>query len=91
MVAASEIAVIMGKGSRELTDRLVNLLKNFVLPVTMPSGISVQQVIDRIYLDKKVRNRNIEFVLPMGPGNVVPGVAVEEDTVIGVIEDLSES
>jgi 3-dehydroquinate synthase len=90
MIAASEIAVIMGKGSQEFTKRLIKILKNFVLPVTMPPGVSVQKVMDTIYLDKKVRNSNIEFVLPLEPGDIVPGIAVDEDTVIGVMEDLSE-
>lgn len=88
MVAASEIAVIMGKGDKELTGRIINLLKNFVLPVRIPSEASIDRIMDTMYLDKKVRNKNLEFVLPFKPGNVVPGIVVEEDTVIGVLEDL---
>lgn len=88
MVAAFEIALKMGRGSVELADRVKNILKSCGLPVTVPSGAPVQEIIQTMYLDKKVRHGNLEFVLPVEPGRVECGIPVDEDIVREVMESL---
>lgn len=90
MVAASEIACRLKKGSVILTGRIKNLLERCGLPVKIHSDVSAEKIIDALYMDKKVREKRLEFVLPLKPGEVVPGVEVDENTVRGVIDDLRE-
>ncbi len=81
MVFASMLAGILGKGSLELTVRLKNILACCGLPVSIPEGVSIEEVVDAMYLDKKVRSKNLEFVLPLEPGKVECGIVVDEKIV----------
>ncbi len=88
MIAAAMISEQAGYGSKELVLRLKNLLSVCGLPVTIPNSISVDSVINVMYLDKKVRESNLEFVLPLKPGEVKAGFPVDEKIVREVIGGL---
>ncbi|MFC2062317.1 3-dehydroquinate synthase, partial [Elusimicrobiota bacterium] len=90
MIAASEIACRSKKGSRELTDRIRCLLQGCGLPVRIHPDINTEEILNAMHLDKKVRDRKLEFVLPVKPGEVVAGVAVDEQLIREVIEDMYE-
>ncbi|MBN2407816.1 MAG: 3-dehydroquinate synthase [Elusimicrobia bacterium] len=90
MAGALGIAVKAGKAQKSLAERVERLLVRAGLPVRIPSGVSRDKILKSIYLDKKVRNKKLEFVLPLKLGEVVAGVAVEEDAVSGIIDGLYE-
>ena len=90
MVVASEIACRLKKGSRELADRIKNLLELCGLPVRIQADIPVEKIMRAVCLDKKVRDRRLEFVLPLKPGEVVAGVAVDEKIIREVVDALHD-
>jgi len=90
MVAAARIAVHAAGCSSDYADRIEKLLAAFGLPVRIPSALKAGDIIDTMKLDKKVRERRIEFVLPVEPGKVQCGVPVEEDAVFKIVGELYE-
>jgi 3-dehydroquinate synthase len=90
MVAALLIAEKTGQGDSVLTSRIKDMLEKCGLPVKIPASTPLEKVAEAMYLDKKVRGSKLEFVLPLSTGNVVSGVAVEENIVREVMEQISE-
>jgi len=70
---------------------VVSLLERAGLPVSIPEYIDKEELVKKLYTDKKVRNGKLRFVLQKGIGDVVefaPGVfamAVEEDVARDII------
>jgi 3-dehydroquinate synthase len=90
MIAASMVAEKLGRGSTSLTKRLKKIFEELGLPVMIPADTDLDKVMAAIYLDKKVRNKKLEFVLPEDVGRVVPGIAAEETTVNEVMKELKQ-
>ena len=51
--------------------RVINLLKNIGLPVTIPDYIDREKLIKKLYTDKKVRDGKLRFVFQKGIGDVM--------------------
>ncbi|MFO8101272.1 MAG: 3-dehydroquinate synthase [Dehalococcoidia bacterium] len=89
MAGAAEIAAKMGILENEDLRRQRSLLENFGLPVKCP-GVDVNAVMQAIELDKKVRMREVRWVLLSRIGE--PGLAsdIPSEVVRSAIEYLSE-
>lgn len=69
MVAAARIGEQLNMISADLTERVIALLKQSGLPVTLPD-LAVGDILDRLQSDKKVRDGKVRFVLPTQMGEV---------------------
>ncbi|MCP4181340.1 MAG: 3-dehydroquinate synthase [bacterium] len=63
MLMACRLAVTLGMIEKNIEERLKHLFIQFSLPVKSP-GISPDDILKAMYNDKKVRNNNINFILP---------------------------
>lgn len=75
-------------GGEKTARRLKSILGAFELPVRISPALEPEKLIEIMKLDKKVRSGRIEFVLPLKPGDVRPGVAVDEKVIKETIEEL---
>ena len=73
---------------------MINLLKLAGLPVEIPDYIDREQLVKKLYTDKKVRDGKLRFVIEKGIGEVVefaPGVyakPIEEDVAREIIMEM---
>ena len=58
----------MTEGQR---DDVLTLLKKANLPTAIPSYIDRENLVKKLYTDKKVKNGQLRFVIQNGIGNVV--------------------
>lgn len=56
--------------TEEEKDRVCNLLKKAGLPIAIPDYINKEDLVKKLYTDKKVRNGKLRFVFQEGIGNV---------------------
>jgi 3-dehydroquinate synthase len=82
MVAAASIAVKMNFFPMKSFIRLRNLLKRLNLPIIL-KRINMEELYTALYLDKKVRDGKLYFVLPRDIGSVfltekVPSSLIKE-------------
>ncbi|MDK2823672.1 MAG: 3-dehydroquinate synthase [Clostridia bacterium] len=75
MVAATQLAINLNLCSDLTLNRLKNLLEKLGLPVSLPP-VSIDNILDTLLLDKKVRNKKLVFVLPrkLGQVEIVKGI-----------------
>lgn len=91
LVAQAMLSENFGYMTHGQVERVVALLEKVGLPVSIPEYIDKEELVKKLYTDKKVRNGKLRFVLQKGIGNVVeftPGVfaiAVEEEAARDVI------
>lgn len=71
MVAAGKIAVEMNLWTEVENQRQNNLLKHIGLPTQIPQYLEVNQIIDHLQNDKKVKDGKVRFVLPTEIGKVI--------------------
>ena len=71
MVAAAELAVLKGILDRKEKERIVNLLQEFGLPVTVPAAYDRDRIQEYLLSDKKTIGGNVFFVLPTTIGKVI--------------------
>jgi len=64
MVYEARLGEALGITAKGTADRVVELLEQFRLPVERPDGASVDQLIEVMRGDKKVRGGEIRFALP---------------------------
>lgn len=57
--------------SQEQKDRVIALLERVGLPVTIPDGIDREELVKKLYTDKKVRDGKLRFVFQKGIGDVM--------------------
>ena len=94
LVAQAMLSENFGYMSHEQVERVIALLKQAGLPVSIPYYIDREELVQKLYTDKKVRNGKLRFVLQKGIGDVVefrPGVfatAVEEDVAREIIMQM---
>ena len=94
LVAQALLSESLGYMTTEQAARVVGLLEKAGLPTTIPSYIDREELIQKLYTDKKVRSGKLRFVLQKGIGEVVeftPGVyakTIEEDIVRQIIEKM---
>ncbi|HHY94472.1 MAG TPA: bifunctional shikimate kinase/3-dehydroquinate synthase [Firmicutes bacterium] len=90
LVAACRLAARLGGAAPPgggLAERVEHLLGDLGLPVNIPRG-SGPRVLDRMRWDKKVRDGEARFVLPIAPGVVEWGQRVPVDLVREVVAGL---
>lgn len=90
MVCASRLAEKMGLVDAELTRRQVRLLEAVGLPVALPaaSRLTVEDVMERMLLDKKVVAGRLRFVLPVRMGEVQVFKDVDPELVRAVLSEM---
>ncbi len=79
LVVAARIAAAREMVAREFPGRLVEVLASLHLPTAPPEGVSADDVLQHVRLDKKRRRGELLMVLPLGDGGaeLVP-VATDE-------------
>jgi 3-dehydroquinate synthase len=70
MCAAADVAVRFGMLDKKDAQRIKELVELYKLPFAIPSGISVQDIVKAMEIDKKVQGGRIRFILPESIGNV---------------------
>ena len=94
LVAQAYLSESLGFMTAEQVQRVIALLEKTHLPTTIPDYIDREELVKKLYTDKKVRSGKLRFVLQKGIGGVVeftPGVyakAIEEDAVRAVLSKM---
>ena len=96
LAAACALSVRLGCMTAAEASRVRNLLERAGLPVRIPGYIDREELVRKLYTDKKVRNNRLRFVIPEGIGAVAesePGVfarEVGEDTAREIIMEMEK-
>jgi 3-dehydroquinate synthase len=89
MVCEARLGEALGITAKGTADRIVRLLEQFRLPVERPEGASVDQLIEVMRGDKKVRGGEMRFAVPKEIGVMDQKdrwtVPVEESWIRGVL------
>lgn len=64
MVAAGQLAVERQLWDRSSHERQVTLIKKAGLPTQLPAGIDIEEILEKLQNDKKVKDGRVRFVLP---------------------------
>lgn len=89
MVAAGRLAVKLGLWSEQEAERQDRLIVKASLPTRIPSYLSVDDIISHLYIDKKVKNGRIRFVLPSSIGSV--SIHEVKDNQIDLLREVLEN
>ena len=71
MVAAAKLSCKLGYMTETEAARVKNLLAEAKLPTAIPDYIDREELVRKLYTDKKVRDGRLRFVLQQGIGHVV--------------------
>lgn len=71
LVAEVNLAFKLGYMTDKEAAAVINLLKKAKLPVEIPSYINREELVKKLYTDKKVRDGKLRFVIQKGIGNIV--------------------
>lgn len=71
LVAQAKLSVKLGYMTEEEEQAVVSLLEAANLPVAIPDYIDREQLVKKLYTDKKVRDGRLRFVIQKGIGNIV--------------------
>jgi 3-dehydroquinate synthase len=76
MVLAARLSSALGMADPSDGERLLMLLQNFGLPVTLPAGLNPSALLAHMRLDKKAQGSGLRFILWDGAGaaRIVAGV-----------------
>ena len=94
MAAQVQLSARLGYMSEQEAARVIALYDRIGLPTTIPEYIDREELVKKLYTDKKVRDGKLRFVLQKGIGNVVefePGVfakPIEEELAREIIMEL---
>ncbi|SMB89243.1 3-dehydroquinate synthase [Desulfonispora thiosulfatigenes DSM 11270] len=70
MVMAGKLALEIGMWNINEYQKLKNLLVKVGLPIDFPSEISREQIYTNLFLDKKIKDKKLIFILPQSLGQV---------------------
>ncbi len=87
MVVAARLSQHSGLLTKESVKRLENLLERFHLPVTC-SGIKAEDLLSAMALDKKMRNKMIQWVLLEELGRATVRTNISDDLVLKSIREV---
>jgi 3-dehydroquinate synthase len=79
MVAAGKLATALGMWTEEEEKRQNALIKKAGLPTEIPSNLSVEDIIETLKTDKKVKSGKVRFILPNKIGEVIISEQVTAD------------
>lgn len=94
MAAQVRLSYQMGFMTAGERDAVLALLEKAKLPVTIPAYIDREELVKKLYTDKKVKNGKLRFVIQKGIGEIVEfeegvfAAPIEEDTARAVIMDI---
>lgn len=71
MAAQVRLSVKLGYMSEEEAKEVINLLEMAGLPTAVPDYIDREELVKKLYTDKKVRDGKLRFVLQKGIGEIV--------------------
>jgi 3-dehydroquinate synthase len=71
LVAAAKLSEKLGYMTAQEVERVKNLLEAAELPIQIPEYICREELVKKLYTDKKVRDGKLRFVLQQGIGKVV--------------------
>ena len=71
LVAQAKLGCKLGYMTDAEVDRVVALLEQIGLPVTIPDYINKDELVKKLYTDKKVRDGKLRFVFQKGIGDVM--------------------
>lgn len=71
LMAQGYLSVQNGYMTQEELDRLEAVIKSANLPTRLPADMSREELLDKLYTDKKVRSGSLRFVIQKGIGNIV--------------------
>ena len=95
MAVQAEIALDQGLIDQTQKDRIINLMKSCGLPVEVPEGTSLEDLVVKMRTDKKSRSGKIRFVLQDGIGamktfeNGSYSVPLEEDYILSILQKMA--
>ena len=84
MVGATQISHKLGYISAEDVDNIVSIIKSYNLPVSF-QGMSIDSIMEYITFDKKVVNKQVQFILINDIG--VPAITTLPDNQL-ILETL---
>ncbi len=85
MAAAAELAVLKGLMDTREKERLVSLIQDFGLPVSIPPEYDRTRIREFLQADKKTVGGRVFFVLPTAIGRVIITDEVEEEMLTRVL------
>ncbi len=96
LVAETALSCYLGHMTQNERDAVIRLLEKANLPVAVPSYINREELVQKLYTDKKVKNGKLRFVIQQGIGKIVEytegvfAIPIEEDLARKIIMDLPE-
>lgn len=91
MVVAGKIAVKMGYWSEEESQRQDQLIMKAGLPTTVPHMLEIEDILEALKSDKKVKSGKVRFVLPETIGKATITDEVSPDIVSEVVKTCQEN
>ncbi len=94
LVAETALSCYLGYMTQNEREAVIRLLKKANLPVAVPSYIKREELVQKLYTDKKVKNGKLRFVVQQGIGKIVEyeegifAIPVEEELARRIIMDL---
>ncbi|WP_346290893.1 3-dehydroquinate synthase [Sphaerothrix gracilis] len=91
MVAAGQIAVALGWWTQAESDRQLALVEKAGLPTQIPADLSIDEMLETLKTDKKVKDGQVRFVLPTRLGEAKVTDQVEASVIRQVVARLQAS
>lgn len=91
MVAAGELAADLGLWDRRLCPRQLALITKTLLPSQIPAAIDPLAIAEALTLDKKVKDGQVQFILPRAIGQVENVATVTSQVLQPVLQRLRAS
>ena len=85
MLAVLELARERGQVTEQELKKVQELLAYFELPLSI-NQVSKERIYQQMFLDKKVKQNKIRFVLPKGIGEVYTTSEVSENEIMKAID-----
>lgn len=88
MVAAGQLAVkdkLWTNADTTLQDKVI---KNTGLPILLPAGINIDEIVTALSLDKKVQSGQVRFIMPTKIGEAIVTDRISNQTVRHVLQSM---
>jgi len=86
MVAASQIAVKLGLWDEHSDQRQLSIIEKAGLPTRLPPGLKIDDILESLQTDKKVKAGKVRFVLPTRIGEAIVTDQVTSEVIHQVLE-----